>query len=236
MVHLDDLTRVAPDPVVFWNSQDEVFEIYFGQADIDSTVPVKRKMTSTSSVVIIIKSKGLSMTTIFNSLTLARQCTSLPITLSTPWLKWPQAVRLRGFLLSFLITNRYLGPTVIFDEAVDPLPEGLPEMLGTNQLRPRPYGLRSSPRQFLQLVASHVPSSSGHVKRGFSELRSLRNEGRVYMVSKASATSRASRHSRPESFNDISRQHIGRPERILRELQFPAPASDRSLTPGLRST
>ena len=23
------------DPVVFWNSQDEVFEIYFGQAGID---------------------------------------------------------------------------------------------------------------------------------------------------------------------------------------------------------
>ena len=97
-------------------------------------------------------------------------------------------------------------------------------MLGAYQLRPRPYGLRSSPRQFLQLVASHVPSSSGHVERGFSELRSLRNEGRVYMVSEASATSRASRHSRPESFNDIARQHIGRPERILRELQFPAPA------------
>ncbi len=32
----DALTeRVAPDPVVFWNSQDEVFEIYFGQAGID---------------------------------------------------------------------------------------------------------------------------------------------------------------------------------------------------------
>jgi hypothetical protein len=116
-----------------------------------------------------------------------------------------------------------LGPAVILDEAVDPLPEGLPEMLGANQLRPRPYGLRSSPRQFLQLVAVHVPSSSGHVERGFSELRSSR-EGRVYIVGEASADSRVSRHSRPESFNDIVRQHIGRPERILRELQFPAPA------------
>ena len=35
MTHLDELTRVASDPVVFWNSLDEVFEIYFGQAGID---------------------------------------------------------------------------------------------------------------------------------------------------------------------------------------------------------
>ncbi len=33
-----------------------------------------------------------------------------------------------------------------------------------------------------------------------------------------------SRHSRPESFNDIARQHIGRPQWTLRELQFPATA------------
>jgi hypothetical protein len=33
--HLDELTRVAPDPVVVWNFPDEVFEIYFGQAGID---------------------------------------------------------------------------------------------------------------------------------------------------------------------------------------------------------
>ena len=32
---LDELTRVAPDPVVFWNFPDEAFEIYFGQAGID---------------------------------------------------------------------------------------------------------------------------------------------------------------------------------------------------------
>ena len=35
MTHLDELTRVAPDPFVFWNSLDEVFEIYFGQTGID---------------------------------------------------------------------------------------------------------------------------------------------------------------------------------------------------------
>jgi hypothetical protein len=34
----------------------------------------------------------------------------------------------------------------------------------------------------------------------------------------------APRHSRPESFNDIAGQHIGRPDRILQDLQFPAPA------------
>jgi hypothetical protein len=44
------------------------------------------------------------------------------------------------------------------------------------------------------------------------------------MVYQGSAAATASRHSRPESFNDIARQHIGCPQRILRELQFPAPA------------
>jgi hypothetical protein len=44
------------------------------------------------------------------------------------------------------------------------------------------------------------------------------------MVYGASAAATAPRHSRPESFNDIARQHIGRPDRILRDLQFPVPA------------
>ena len=74
-----------------------------------------------------------------------------------------------------------LGPVVIFDETC-PLPEGLQEMLGSYQVCPIPYGLGSSPRQFLQLVVAHVLSSNGIVERGSSELRSFRNEGRVYMV------------------------------------------------------
>jgi hypothetical protein len=44
------------------------------------------------------------------------------------------------------------------------------------------------------------------------------------MVYGDSAAATASGHSRPESFNDIARQHIGRPDRILKDLQFPAPA------------
>jgi hypothetical protein len=46
----------------------------------------------------------------------------------------------------------------------------------------------------------------------------------VYMEYGASAAATAPRHSLPESFNDIARQHIGRPDRILQDLQFPAPA------------
>jgi hypothetical protein len=44
------------------------------------------------------------------------------------------------------------------------------------------------------------------------------------MVYGASTTAIESGHSRPESFNDIARQHIGRPDRIFQDLQFPVPA------------
>ncbi len=114
-----------------------------------------------------------------------------------------------------------LSPAAIVDVA-GPLPEGLLETLGTAQVP--------------MLTRSYVTSSNGNVEHTLPELRSRHViEGRGYMVYEASANATASRHSRPESFNDITRQHIGRPhcDWILRELQFPAPASG---TPSLLST
>jgi hypothetical protein len=70
-------------------------------------------------------------------------------------------------------------------------------------------------------------TSNGEQERRHSELLSQSRhafDGQVYMVYGASDAATAPRHSRPESFNDIVRQHIGRPDRILRELQFLAPA------------
>ena len=66
---------------------------------------------------------------------------------------------------------------------------------------------------------------SRNVERSLPELRSRHAiQGPLYMVYEASAAATASRHSRPESFNNIARQNIGRPHRILHELQFPTPA------------
>jgi hypothetical protein len=79
----------------------------------------------------------------------------------------------------------------------------------------------------LQHVPPYVAFSNAAQERRHSELVSQKRHalnGRVYMVYGASAAATASRHSRPESFNDIARQHIGRPDRILQDLQFPAPA------------
>ena len=69
----------------------------------------------------------------------------------------------------------------------------------------------------IQFVPAHVASFNGHVERRlFSELRPRRvTEGLVCMVHTSSAAATAFRLSRPESFNDIARQHIGRPHRIL---------------------
>ena len=74
---------------------------------------------------------------------------------------------------------------------------------------------------------------NGNVERSRPELRSRHAiQGQLYMVYAASAAATATRHSRPESFNDIARQHIGHPHRILRELQFPAfwPMADSGAT------
>ncbi len=79
----------------------------------------------------------------------------------------------------------------------------------------------------LQEVLSYFASSNGEQVRRHSELLSQSRhafDGQVYMVYGASAAATALRHSRPESFNDITRQHIDRPDRILRDLQFPVPA------------
>ena len=118
-----------------------------------------------------------------------------------------------------------LNPAAIAD-AAGPLPEELLETLGVIQitLLPAQYGVRTSPRQFLQLVTPHVLSSNGNVERRFSQLRPFRDKGRVYMVYEASGVAATSRQSRPDSYNDVARQHIGRPHRSLRKLQVPAPA------------
>jgi hypothetical protein len=65
----------------------------------------------------------------------------------------------------------------------------------------------------LTMLPSELVSQSRHALNG-----------QVYMVYGASAAATAPRHSRPEYFIDIARQHIGRPDRILQDLQFPAPA------------
>ena len=121
-----------------------------------------------------------------------------------------------------------LDPTLGLDAAAD--------LAGPLTLISRPYGLRFSPQQWRDLmsfqeVPPHVASSNGDQGRRFSELRTLigrafyeASYGQVYMVYQGSAAATASRHSCPETFNDLARQHIGRPERILRDLQFPAPA------------
>ena len=84
MAHLDELKQVARDPVVFWNSQDQVFEIYF-RTGRHRSLPCPARGRRLGS---------RSRTRAFNSLTLARHCTSFPITLSTPW--WLQLRRLRS--------------------------------------------------------------------------------------------------------------------------------------------
>jgi hypothetical protein len=78
-----------------------------------------------------------------------------------------------------------------------------------------------------QEVPSYVAFSNGAQERRHSELVSQSRhalDGQVYMVYGAPAAATVPRHSRPESFNDIARQHIGRADRILRDLHFPAPA------------
>jgi hypothetical protein len=84
---------------------------------------------------------------------------------------------------------------------------------------PRPYGLRSSPQQWLdriqlQEVPPYVAFSNGNLERRHSELVSQSRhafDGQVYMVYGASAAATTPRHCSPESFNDIARQHIYRP-------------------------
>jgi hypothetical protein len=122
------------------------------------------------------------------------------------------------------------GAALNFDLALGPAATA--DLAGPLTMLPRPYGLRSSLQQWLdriqlQEVPSYVASLNGNLERRFSELRSLSRhafDGQVYMVYGASGAATAPRHSRPESFNDIARQHIGCPDRILRDLQFPAPA------------
>jgi hypothetical protein len=122
------------------------------------------------------------------------------------------------------------GPAINFDPALGPAANA--DLAGPLTMLPRPYGLRSSPQQWLdriqlQEVPPYVASSNGNLERRHSELVSQNRhafDGQVYMVYGASAAATASGHSRPESFNDIARQHIGRPDRILQDLQFPAPA------------
>ncbi len=109
MTHLE-LTRVAPIRLFSGTLKMKSLRSTSDRLASMSTVPVKRKMTATSSVVMIIKSKCLSMTTtmmmcclkrikpgclnrldsrsstsIFKSLTLVQQYVSFPFTLSTPW-------------------------------------------------------------------------------------------------------------------------------------------------------
>lgn len=86
------------------------------------------------------------------------------------------------------------------------------------------YGYPGSPqrlRDIIQLVFAHVDSANGYVERRLSKLRPRHvTEGLVYMVHESSPAAATSRHSRPEPFNDIARQNMGRPHRILQELQF----------------
>jgi hypothetical protein len=73
----------------------------------------------------------------------------------------------------------------------------------------------------------YVASLNGNLERCHSELVSQSRhafDGQVYMVYWTSASATTSGHSRPVSFNDITRQHICRLDRILQDLQFPASA------------
>jgi hypothetical protein len=139
---------------------------------------------------------------------------------------------LDAFLLGIDVPVELLldGPALNLDPAL-----GLgatADLAGSLTMLSRPYGLRSSPKQMLDRIQlQHVPPyvafSNEALERRHSELVSQKRHalnGRVYMVYGASAAATASRHSRPESSNDIARQHIGRPDRILQDLQFPAPA------------
>jgi hypothetical protein len=76
-------------------------------------------------------------------------------------------------------------------------------------------------RDIIQLVFGHVDSANGYVERRLSKLRPRRvTEGLVYMVHESSPAAATSRHSRPEPFNDIARQNIGCPHRILQDCSF----------------
>ncbi len=122
------------------------------------------------------------------------------------------------------------GPALNFDPALGPAVTA--DLAGPLTMLQRPYGFRSSSQQWLhriqlQVVPPHVASSNGNLERRHFELVSQSRhafDGQVYMVYGASAAATAPCHSRPESFNDIARQHIGHPDRILQDLQFPAPA------------
>jgi hypothetical protein len=122
------------------------------------------------------------------------------------------------------------GPALNFDPALGSAVTA--DLAGQLTMLPRSYGLRSSSQQWLdriqlQEVPSYVSSSNENLERRHAELVSHSRhafDGQVYMVYGASAAATAPRHSRPESFNDITRQHIGHPDRILRDLQFPVPA------------
>ncbi len=97
------------------------------------------------------------------------------------------------------------------------------DLAGSLTMLSMSYGLRFSPKQMMDRIQfQHVPPyvslSNGTLEHRHSELVSQERQdlnGRVYMVYGASAAATASRHSRPESFNDIARQYIGRPDRIL---------------------
>ncbi len=120
------------------------------------------------------------------------------------------------------------GPAFNFDPALGPAATA--DLAAPLTMLPRPNGLRSSSQQWLdriqlQEVPPYVASSNGNLERRHSELVSQSRhafDGQVYLVYGASAAATAPRHSRPESFNDIARQQVGRPDRILRDLQLPA--------------